>query len=60
MNHLNRKEEELQRQSVANPDGHYMVDASTFDHEQAITTLKIGEVVETNVENKKEEQIEAP
>jgi hypothetical protein len=60
MNHLNRKEEELQRQSVANPDGHYMVDESTSYDEQAITTLKNGEVVETHVENRKEEQIEAP
>jgi hypothetical protein len=33
MNHLNRKEEELQRQSMANPDGHYMVDECTSYHE---------------------------
>jgi hypothetical protein len=44
---------------VANLDGHYMVDESTFYHEQVITTLKNGEVVETHVENRKEEQIEA-
>jgi hypothetical protein len=45
---------------VANFDGHYMVDESTSSHEQAITTLKNGEVVETHVENRKKEQIEAP
>jgi hypothetical protein len=60
MNHLNRVEEELQRQSVANLDGHYMVDESTSYHEQVITTMKNGEVVETHVEERKEEQIEAP
>jgi hypothetical protein len=36
-----------------------MVDESTSYHEQAITTLKNGEVVETHVENRKEEQFEA-
>jgi ABC-type enterochelin transport system ATPase subunit len=60
MNHLNREEEELQRRSVANLDGDYMVDDSTSYHEQAITTMKNGEVVETHVEERKEEQIEAP
>jgi hypothetical protein len=59
MNHLNREEEELQRQSVANLDGHYMVDESTSYHEQAVTTMKNGEVVETHVEERKEEQIKA-
>jgi hypothetical protein len=59
MNHLNREEEELQRQSVANLDGHYVVDDSTFYNEQAITTMKDGEVVETHGEERKEEQIEA-
>jgi hypothetical protein len=59
INHLNREEEELQRQSVANFDGHYMVDESTSYHEQAITTMKNGEVVETHVEERKNEQIEA-
>jgi hypothetical protein len=44
---------------VANLDGHYMVDESTY-REQAITTLKNGEVAETHVENRKEEQIETP
>jgi uncharacterized coiled-coil protein SlyX len=34
------EEEELQSQPVANLDGHYMVDESTY-HEQAITTLKL-------------------
>jgi len=37
-----------------------MMDDSTSYHEQAITTLKNEEVVETHVENRKEEQIEAP
>jgi len=61
MNHLNREEEEeLQRQSVANLDGHYMVDENNSYHEQTITTIKNGEVVETHVEEMKEEQIEAP
>jgi hypothetical protein len=45
---------------VANLDGHYMVDKSTSYHEQAITTMKNGEVVETHVEERKEEQIDAP
>jgi hypothetical protein len=49
MNHVNREEEELQRQSLANLDGHYMVNGSTY-HEQAITTINNGEVVETHVE----------
>jgi len=44
---------------VANLDGHYMVDESTSYHEQAITTMKNGEVVETHVESRKNEQIEA-
>jgi hypothetical protein len=60
MNHLNREENELQRQSMANLDGHYMVDENTSFHEQAITTMKDGEVVETHVEERKEEQIQAP
>jgi len=60
MSHLNREKEELQRQSVANLDGHYVVDEITSYHEQAITTMKNGEVVETHVEERKEEQIEAP
>jgi hypothetical protein len=60
MNHLNREEEELQRQSVANLDGHYVVDKCTSYQEQAITTMKNGEVVETHMEERKEEQIEAP
>jgi hypothetical protein len=37
-----------------------MVDKITSYHEQAITTMKNGEVVETHVESRKEEQIEAP
>jgi hypothetical protein len=54
MNHLNREEEELQRQSMANLDGQYMVDENNFYHEQTITTIKNGEVVETHVEEMKE------
>jgi hypothetical protein len=54
------EEEELQRQSVANLDGHYMVDENTSYHEQVITTMKNGEVVETHMEGRKEEKIEAP
>jgi len=60
INHLNREEEKLQSQWVANLDGYYMVVESTSYHEQAITTLKNGEVVETHVKNRKDEQIEAP
>jgi ABC-type proline/glycine betaine transport system ATPase subunit len=60
MKHLNREEEELQNQPKANLDGHYMVDESTSYHEQAITTMKNREVVETHVEERKEKQIEAP
>jgi len=59
-NTLNRMEkEELQSQRVANRDRHYMVDESTSYHEQAITTMKNGEVVETHVKERNEEQIEA-
>jgi UV DNA damage repair endonuclease len=60
MNHLNREEEELQRQSVTILEGHYMVDENNSYHEQTITTIKNGEVVETHVEEMKKEQIEAP
>jgi hypothetical protein len=60
---LDREEEEFQSQLVSNPNEHYMVDESTY-LEQAITTLRSGEVVETQVEERKEaqkeEQIEAP
>jgi hypothetical protein len=59
MNHLKIEEKELQRHSVANLDGHYMVDENTSYHEQVITTMKNGEGVETHVEEM-EEQIEAP
>jgi len=53
------EEEKLQRQSVVNLDGHYVVDENTY-HEQAITTMNNGEVVDTHGEERKEEQIEAP
>jgi hypothetical protein len=59
---LDREEEELEGQPVANPNEHYMVYESTYP-EQAITTLRSEEVVETHVEERKEaqkeEQIEA-
>jgi hypothetical protein len=45
---------------MANLDGHYMVNESTSYHEQAITTMKNGEVVETHMEEMKDEQINAP
>jgi hypothetical protein len=60
---LDREEEELQSQPVANPNEHYMVYESTYP-EQAITTLRSEEVVENHMEErkeeKKEEKIEAP
>jgi hypothetical protein len=60
---LDREEEELQGQPVANPNEHYMVYESTYP-EQAITTLRSEEVVENHMEErkeeKKEEEIEAP
>jgi glucan phosphorylase len=54
------EEEELQSQPMANLDELYMVDESTSYHEQAITTRKNGEFVETHVKNRKEAQIKAP
>jgi hypothetical protein len=54
------EEEEFWSQSETNFDGYYVVDESTSYHEQAITTMKNGEVVETHMEERKEEQIEAP
>jgi hypothetical protein len=54
------EEEDFWSQSKANLDGHYMVDKCTSYQEQAITTMKNGEVVETHVEERTEEQIEAP
>jgi hypothetical protein len=54
------EEEELQKQSEANLDGHYVVDKSTSYHKQAPTTMKNGEVFETHGEERKEQQIEAP
>jgi hypothetical protein len=49
------EKEELQTQPVANLDGHYMMDESTSYYEQAITTLKNGEVVETHMKNRNDE-----
>jgi hypothetical protein len=54
------EEEEPQRQSEANLDRYYVMDESISYHEQAITTMNNGEVVETHVEEGKDEQIEAP
>jgi len=54
------EEEEFWSQSETNFDGYYVVDESTSYHEQAIITMKNGEVVETHMEERKEEQIEAP
>ena len=51
-------EEELQSKPVANPNGHHEEDESTSYHEQAITTLRSEEVVENQVEERKDEQIE--
>jgi hypothetical protein len=54
------EEEELQRQSEADLDRYYVMDESTSYHEQAITTMNNGEVVEIHGKERKEEQIEAP
>jgi hypothetical protein len=54
------EEEEPQRQSEANLDRYYVMDESISYHEQAITTMNNGEVVETHIEERKDEQIEAP
>jgi nicotinic acid phosphoribosyltransferase len=45
---------------MANLDGQYMVDENNFFHEQTMTTIKNREVVETHVEEMKEEKIEDP
>jgi hypothetical protein len=58
INHLKReREEELQSQLVANPNGCYVEDWSSSYHEQAITTLRSKEMVE-NQEEEGEKQIE--
>ena len=57
---INTEEEELQSQLVANLDEDYMVDESTSCHKQAITTMRSGEVVENHVDERQEEQLEAP
>ena len=46
---INRGEEELQSQAVANPNEDYMVDESNYCHKQAITTLRSGEVVKNHM-----------
>jgi hypothetical protein len=51
------KEEECQGQLVTNSNEYYMEDECTYYHEQAIT-LRSEEVVENQVDERKEEQIE--
>jgi hypothetical protein len=62
MEHMAKQieEEEFQRQSKADLDRYYVMDESASYHEQTITTMNNGEVVEIQGEEKKEEQIEAP
>jgi hypothetical protein len=58
-NHLKReREEELQSQLVADPNGYYVEDWSSSYHEQAITTLRSEAVVKNQEEEGNEEQIE--
>jgi hypothetical protein len=62
-NALNRMEKGmLPSQPVANSRGQYMVEGSTshLEQVQAITTLKSGKVINNHVEEKKDEQTEAP
>jgi hypothetical protein len=54
------KEEECQIQWMVTPNGHYMEDECIYYHEQAIITLKSEEVVENQMEERKEEQTEVP
>jgi len=59
ISHLKReREKELQSQLVANPNGYYVEDWSSYYHEQAITTLRSEEVIKKHEEEGKEEQIE--
>ena len=51
------QEEECQSQLVANPSGHYMEDEGTYYYKQAVT-LRSKEVVENQVDERKEEQTE--
>jgi hypothetical protein len=44
---------------MANPNGHYMEDERTYYHEQVVT-LRSEEVVENQVDERKEEQTEVP
>jgi AICAR transformylase/IMP cyclohydrolase PurH len=60
-NTLNRMEEgKLPSQPVVNSKGHYMVEASTSNHQQvlAITTLRSGRRFENHVQEKEDEQTE--
>jgi hypothetical protein len=49
-------------QLMVNPKGHYMVDGSTshLEQVQAITTLRSGKMVNNHVEERNDEQHEAP
>ena len=53
------KEEECQGQLVANPNEYYMEDECTYYHEQVVT-LRSEEVVENQVDKRKEEKFEVP
>jgi hypothetical protein len=53
------KEEKCQGQLVANPNEYYMEDECTYYHEQAIT-LRSEEVIEIQVDERKEEQTKVP
>jgi hypothetical protein len=44
---------------MANPNGHFMEDEGTYYHEQAVT-LRSEEVVENQVDERKEEQTKVP
>jgi len=58
INHLKReREEELQSQLVADPNGYYVEDWSSSYHEQAITTLR-SEEVENQEQDGNDKQIE--
>jgi hypothetical protein len=53
------QEEECQSQLVVNPNGHYMEDEGAYYHEQVVT-LRSKEVIENQVDERKEEQTEVP
>jgi hypothetical protein len=53
------QEEECQSQLVVNPNGHYMEDEGAYYHEQVVS-LRSKEVVENQVDERKEGQTEVP